>query len=118
MNVPTRRSGQASRLTSALIDGFFFGAANFSFCWEPVVELRAGFVPVLDVEFVGAALDSFFEGEPFLKAFFCRCRCCHWDHLWLEGIIGVRQSEAFHAESRPTPWRARTEPLMRMSRIT
>ena len=82
------------RLTSALIDGFFFGSANLFFCLEPVVELRAGFVPVLDVEFVGAALDSFFEGEPFLKAFFCRCRCCHWDHLWLEGIIGVRQSEA------------------------
>jgi hypothetical protein len=36
-----RRSGQASRLTSALIDGFFFGSANLFFCLEPVVELRA-----------------------------------------------------------------------------
>ena len=68
--------------TSALVDGFFSGAANLLFGLEPVVEFRAGLIPSLDVQFVRSAADTFFEGEPFLKAFFCRCRCCHWDHLW------------------------------------
>ena len=77
-----RRSGQVPGLRQRLLMASSSGSANLFFCLEPVVELRAGFVPVLDVELVGAALDSFFEGEPFLKAFFCRCRCCHWDHLW------------------------------------
>ena len=72
----------SKRRQSAFVEGFFFGSADLFFGLEPVIELRAGFVAALDVEFVGAALDSFFEGEPFLKAFFCRCGCCHWDHLW------------------------------------
>ena len=70
------------RRQSAFVEGFFFGSADLFLGLEPVIELRAGFVAALDVEFVGAALDSFFEGEPFLTAFFCRCRCCHLDHLW------------------------------------
>src|SRR5260370_37077136 len=62
---------RSKRSTSALVDGLFFGSANLFFCLEPVVALRAGFVAALDVEFGGAALDSFFEGGA--RALDCRC---------------------------------------------
>ena len=65
-----------------LVDGLLRGAADFLFSLEPVIEFAARFIAVLDVELVRPAADTFFEGEPFLKALFCRCGCCHWDHLW------------------------------------
>jgi hypothetical protein len=36
-------------------------AANLLFGLEPVVEFRAGLIAFSDIEFVGAAPDSFFE---------------------------------------------------------
>src|SRR5713226_1564057 len=60
------------REKSAFVESLF-GAADLLFGLEPVVELRAGFVAAQDVEFVGTALDAFFEWKRFARGFFYAC---------------------------------------------
>jgi len=50
---------------SAFVVGLFFGAADFFFGLEPVIEIRAGLVSPEHVQLVGAEPDAFFERECF-----------------------------------------------------
>jgi len=61
------RGSEAESL--AFVDDFFLGSADLLFGLEPVIELRAGFVAALDVEFVGAALDSLAKGSNEFDAY-------------------------------------------------
>ena len=58
----------------SFLGSLFLGSANLLFGLEPVVQFRAGLIAPQDVQFVGPALDSFFEGEPFLKGVLLQVR--------------------------------------------
>jgi hypothetical protein len=68
-------------------DGLLLGSLHFLFRLEPVVELRAGFIAALDVEFIRPSSDAFFEGQGFdrggFDAGFLYTRSSwHRGHLW------------------------------------
>ena len=61
-----------------LVLSLFFRGLDFVLCLKPVLELGAGFITSLNVEFVGSLPDSLFEGELFrLGNTWFRTRWCH-----------------------------------------
>ena len=53
---------------SARLDRFLLGSTNLLFGLEPIVELRAGLIAALDVEFVGPAPDAFLKWQRLDRA--------------------------------------------------
>jgi hypothetical protein len=68
----------------------FTGPYSRLFGLEPVVKLRARLIAALDVEFVGAVADLFFEWKRFDRGFLCACGCWHGitsgDHGITDGV--------------------------------
>ena len=60
---------------------FFFGSADLVFGLEPVVEFRACLIASPEIEFVGSASDTFFEGARFPWGVLLQVRVLPWDHL-------------------------------------
>src|SRR6516162_7101664 len=73
----TRSKGCTLTKNSAFLDSFLFSSANLFFGLEPVVELRAGLIASLNVQFMGSPPDFFLTRQRLDWRFLSTCGCGH-----------------------------------------
>ncbi len=69
-------------LKSVFPGSLLLDSANLLFGLEPIVEIRAGLIASLNVEFIGSTPDSLFKRKRLDRRLLRACGFWHRDHLW------------------------------------